>query len=81
MGTESITDNTLAVFDNYNIRRHYDEETETWYFSVVDIIAALIEQPDHQRARKYWNKLKERLKKEGSESVTNCHRLKLTAAD
>ena len=81
METESITDNTLAVFDNYNIRRHYDEETETWYFSVVDIISALTEQPDHQRARKYWNKLKERLKKEGSESVTNCHRLKLTATD
>ncbi len=81
MGTKSIIDNTLAVFDNYNIRRHYDEETETWYFSVVDIIAVLTEQQDHQRARKYWNKLKERLKKEGSESVTNCHRLKLTASD
>lgn len=52
-----------------------------WYFSVVDIIAALLEQPDFQTARKYWNKLKERLKKEGSQSVTNCHRLKLTAAD
>lgn len=48
MGTESITDNTLAVFDNYNIRRHYDEELEIWYFSVVSIISALIEQPDHQ---------------------------------
>ncbi|HOY63943.1 MAG TPA: hypothetical protein PK745_12290, partial [bacterium] len=50
-------------------------------FSVVDIIAALIQQPDYQTARKYWNKLKERLKKEGSQSVTNCHQLKMEAAD
>ncbi len=73
--------NDLAVFETYNVRRVYDEATETWYFSVVDILQILIEQPDYQTARKYWNKLKERLKKEGSESVTNCHRLKLTAAD
>jgi len=76
-----MTDKALAVFENYMIRRHYDEETGTWYFSVVDIIAALIQQPNYQTARKYWNKLKERLIKEGSQSVTNCHRLKLTAAD
>ena len=72
---------SLAVFEGYKIRRMYDEKTETWYFSVVDIIQALIQQPDFQTARKYWNKLKERLKKEGSESVSNCHRLKLEAAD
>jgi DNA-damage-inducible protein D len=71
----------LAVFENYKIRRIYDEKAEIWYFSVVDIISALIQQPDFQTARKYWNKLKERLKKEGSESVTNCHQLKLIAAD
>jgi hypothetical protein len=47
---------------------------------VVDIVAALIQHPDYQTARKYWNKLKERLKKEGSQSVTNCHRLKMAAA-
>jgi hypothetical protein len=70
-----------AVFEDYRIRRVYDEATETWYFSVVDIIQVLIQQPDYQTARKYWNKLKERLKKEGSQSVTNCHRLKLEAAD
>ena len=73
--------NDLAVFETYNVRRVYDEATETWYFSVVDIVRVLIDQPDFQAARKYWNKLKERLKKEGSESVTNCHRLKLTAED
>ncbi len=71
----------LAIFEQYKIRRLYDEENEVWYFSVVDIIQALIEQPEYQLARKYWNKLKERLRKEGNESVTNCHRLKLEAAD
>lgn len=76
-----MNDNTLAVFENYKIRRHYDDQNETWYFSVVDILQVLIQQPDYQTARKYWNKLKERLKNEGSESVTNCHRLKLVAAD
>jgi len=59
----------------------YDEKAETWYFSVVDIVAALIQQTDFQTARKYWNKLKERLQKEGSQSVTKCHQLKLEAAD
>jgi hypothetical protein len=71
----------LAVFENFKIRRVYDEKRETWYFSVVDIVAALIQQPDYQTARKYWNKLKERLRKEGGQSVTNCHQLKLPAAD
>src|ERR1035437_1602111 len=76
-----MTTNNLAIFEDYKIRRLYDEATETWFFSVVDIIQALTEQPDYQTARKYWNKLKERLSKEGSESVTNCHQLKLPAAD
>lgn len=72
---------TPVLFEDYDIRRVYDEKTETWYFSVVDIIRALLQQPDFQTARKYWNKLKERLGKEGSETVTNCHRLKLPAED
>src|SRR3989337_3515791 len=76
-----MTEHSLAVFEGKQIRRHYDEDTEIWYFSVVDIIQVLIQQPDYQTARKYWNKLRERLRKEGSESVTNCHRLKLEAAD
>ena len=71
----------LAVFENYKIRRIYDEKSETWFFSVVDIIAALIQQPDYQAARNYWKVLKNRLKKEGSESVTKCNRLKMKAAD
>ncbi|MGA2853813.1 MAG: BRO family protein [Verrucomicrobiota bacterium] len=71
----------LAIFEGHGIRRLYDEKTETWFFSVVDIIQVLTQQPDYQTARKYWNKLKERLGKEGSQSVTNCHQLKLEAAD
>jgi len=73
--------NTLAVFEDHKIRRFYDEKTETWYFSVVDIIQVLIQQPDYQAARNYWKVLKNRLNKEGSESVTKCNRLKLEAAD
>jgi len=73
--------NELAVFDGHNIRRRYDETTETWWFSVVDVIQVLTQQAHFQTARKYWNKLKERLLKEGSQSVTDCHRLKMTAAD
>ena len=72
---------SLAVFEGKQIRRHYDEDTETWYFSVVDIIQVLIQQPDYQAARNYWKVLKNRLTKEGSESVTKCNRLKLGAAD
>lgn len=70
-----------AVFENYRTRRTYDETAGIWYFSVVDIIQALIQQPDYQTARKYWNKLKERLKKEGSQSVTKYNRLKMEAAE
>ena len=70
-----------AFFKTHAIRRIYNEKTEIWWFSVVDIIQALTQQPDYQTARKYWNKLKERLDKEGSQLVTNCHQLKMTAAD
>jgi DNA-damage-inducible protein D len=73
--------NELTLFEGYQIRRVYDETTETWWFSVVDIVRVLTQQADYQTARKYWNKLKERLKKEGSQLVTNCHRLKMTAED
>ena len=76
-----MNDNNLAIFENYKIRRHYDEQNETWYFSVVDILQVLIQQPDYQAARNYWKVLKNRLKKEGSESVTKCNRLKMKAAD
>lgn len=70
-----------AIFEEHKIRRVYDDAAEIWWFSVVDVVQALIQQADFQTARKYWNKLKERLAKEGSESVTGCHRLELKAAD
>ena len=74
-------DKQLVVFEDKQIRRVWDELREEWHFSVIDIVGILIDQPDYQKARKYWNKLSERLTKEGNESVTNCHRLKIMAAD
>ena len=70
-----------TLFEQHHIRRLYDDATETWWFSVVDIVQALIQQPDQRTARKYWNKLKQRLGAEGSQLVTNCHQLKLESAD
>ncbi len=75
------TQNSLAIFETYKIRRIYDEQKEVWYFSIIDIIAALTEQLDFQLARNYWKVLKNRLIKEESEAVTNCNRLKLLAED
>ena len=70
-----------AIFEEREIRRLYDEQTETWFFSVVDIIQVLTQQPDYQAARNYWKVLKNRLIKEGSQTVTNCNQLKLPADD
>jgi len=72
---------SLTLFETSKIRRQYDEKTETWLFSVIDIIAALTEQEDYKKAQSYWTTLKNRLKKEGSEIVTKCDKLKLLAAD
>lgn len=68
-------------FDGQPIRRVYDETTETWWFSVVDVVQVLTQQPDDLTARKYWNQLKRRLANEGSQLVTACHQLKMLAAD
>jgi len=73
--------NDLAVFEGHEIRRVYDEQTETWWFSVVDIIRVLTQQPNYKLAQNYWKVLKHRLNKEGSQLVTNCNQLKLKAAD
>lgn len=73
--------NDVKIFEQSKIRSIYDEEKDVWYFSVVDVMVILLEK-DYQTARKYWNKLAERLKNEGSfETVTNCHRLKMMATD
>lgn len=73
--------NDIKLFEKEKIHSVYDEEKDIQYFSIVDIISVLIEK-DYQTARKYWNKLAERLRNEGAnESVTICHQLKLEAAD
>jgi len=78
----TMSEKSLAAFEDYNIRRVYDEKSEIWYFSVVDIIQALIQQKDYQIARNYWKVLKNRLKKDGAnETVTKCNQLKMKAED
>lgn len=67
-GGQNMKENSFAVFEDYKIRRVYDEESETWYFSVVDIIQVLMQQPDYQAARNYWKVLKNRLNKENNGS-------------
>lgn len=76
-----VKKNSIKLFGNDKIRAVWDDEQEKWYFSVVDVVAVLTESKDFQTARKYWNKLKQRLKEEGFEPVTNCHQLKMPAAD
>lgn len=82
MKKPQLQKNTLPiVFEENEIRRVWDKSLEKWFFSVIDIIAILTDQKDRKKARKYWNKLKERLNKEGSELVTNCHQLKMLSTD
>jgi len=71
----------IKIFENKKVRTVWNEDEEDWYFSVVDICWVLADSPDYTTARKYWNKLKQRLSEEGSELVTNCHQFKLVAAD
>ena len=75
------TASEVALFESQPIRRVYDEATEVWWFSVIDIVQVLTQQPDYQAARNYWKVLKNRLAKEGSQVVTDCNQLKLTAPD
>ena len=71
----------LQLFEDKKVRTVWDDEQEKWYFSIVDVVGILTESKDQLTARKYWNKLKQRLKEEGNETVTNCHQLKMRAAD
>jgi len=73
VGSNQLENNS----DGYKIRRPYDVNSEIWYFSVIDIIQVLIQPPDFQAARNYWKVLKNRLNKEGIETVTKCNRLKM----
>ena len=69
--------NAIQLFEDWKIRVAWDAEREEWYFSIVDVVGVLTGSPDYNTGRKYWNKLKQRLKEEGSERVTNCHPLKM----
>ena len=72
---------SIQLFEERKVRTVWDDEQEKWYFSIVDVVAVLTEQIDLLKARKYWNKLKQRLVEEGNQTVTNCHQLKMKAAD
>ena len=73
--------NNIQLFEDKKVRSHYDAEKEIWFFSIVDIVGILTDQPNIARARNYWKVMKSRLRKEGNESVTNCNQLKLQAED
>jgi type I restriction enzyme R subunit/putative DNA methylase len=75
------SNNKIKLFEEQHVRTVWDAENEKWWFSVVDIVSVLTEQADELRARKYWNKLKQRLREEGNETVTSCHQLKMLAKD
>ena len=77
MGTKEA----IKLFEERKVRTAWDDEQEKWYFSIVDVVDVLTDSKDALTARKYWNKLKQRLKEEGNETVTNCHQLKMRAAD
>ena len=76
-----MTMQELKAFEEKQVRTVWDEVQEKWYFSIVDVVNILTESKDYLTARKYWNKLKQRLLLEGNETVTNCHQLKMLAAD
>ena len=76
-----MNNHNIQLFQNHKIRSVWDDSKEEWYFSVVDIVGALTDQPDQKGARNYWKVLKNRLKNEGSELVTNCNQLKMPAED
>lgn len=71
----------IKLFEQKEVRSLWSDEDEKWYFSIIDIISILTDQPTHQGARNYWKVLKSRLLKEGNKTVTNCNRLKLLAED
>ena len=73
--------NQIQLFENKRIRTAWDAEKEEWFFSIVDVVGVLTNQPDYQAARNYWKVTKKRLKDEGNETVTSCNQLKMTATD
>ena len=75
------TKQSVKLFEAKKVRTVWDDEQEKWYFSVVDVVGVLTDQPDTEHSRNYWKVLKHRLKKEGGELVTNCNQLKMLASD
>lgn len=75
------TERAIKLFEQKQIRTHWDSEKEIWYFSIIDVVNILTEQQSYQGARNYWKVLKNRLLKEGNETVTNCNQLKMLAVD
>ena len=73
--------NKIQIFEKHPVRAVWDEEGGQWWFSITDIVLVLTDQPTQDGARNYWKVLKNRLKKEGNESVTNCNQLKMKSAD
>jgi BRO family, N-terminal domain len=71
----------IKLFEQKQIRSLWNDDEEKWYFSIIDVVAIFTDQEEHQVARKYWNKLKERLLAEGNQTVSNCHQLKMLATD
>ena len=79
--TEKTNQNRMKLFEEKQVRTEWDEENEKWWFSVVDAIEILTEQPSHDGARKYWSVMKTRMKKEGAQPTTICSQLKIKAYD
>ena len=75
---EKMQNDQIQLFEDQRIRTAWDAQQEEWYFSVVDVVGVLTDSKDPTA---YWRKLKQRLKEEGNQTVTNCHGLKMTAAD
>ncbi len=76
-----MANDKVQLFEDQPIRTAWVEDEEEWYFSIVDVVGVLTEQPDKDGARNYWKVLKNRMKEEGSELVTKCNQLKMTAQD
>lgn len=74
-------ENSIKLFESKQIRTSWNESEEKWYFSIIDVVSVLTDQPDQRHAAKYWSVLKVRLAKEGSELTTNCSQLKMPAQD
>ena len=74
-------ENKIQIFEKQQIRAIWDEDAEKWWFSIIDVVAVLTDQSDYQKAKNYWKWLKNKLKEEGSEVVSNTNHLKLLAPD